>query len=204
MVPAGPAYGTCRSPSEALRALPPGLEGRVQLLRDVPDVLGVSVDAEDASQRSESENDIVLTEILQAHSWRDPYGRVAKGLGGRFSGEQSSAGEGRPSESSLSRWTCREVRKRRRTHVSALKKKETDYKIRDMYGRRSLRHIYRSVSRGPPVVITDRRSVLAPRGRALQLARSSLCLHFLLLHKACNFLAQQTRRWIVPQVAIKT
>lgn len=32
------------------------------------------------------------------------------GLGGRFSGEQSSVGEGRPSESSLSRWTWNEQR----------------------------------------------------------------------------------------------
>lgn len=30
---------------------------------------------------------------------------VEVGLGGRFSGGQSSVGEGRPSESSLSRWT---------------------------------------------------------------------------------------------------
>lgn len=34
------------------------------------------------------------------------YGVVAMGLGGWSSGEQSSVGEGRPSESSLSRWTC--------------------------------------------------------------------------------------------------
>lgn len=33
------------------------------------------------------------------------YGKVSVGLGGWFSGEQSSVGEGRPSESSLSLWT---------------------------------------------------------------------------------------------------
>lgn len=43
---------------------------------------------------------IVIIQKIWLH-----YGVVVVGLGGRFSGEQSSVGEGRPSESSLSRWT---------------------------------------------------------------------------------------------------
>lgn len=39
----------------------------------------------------------------------DTYSVVEVGLGGWFSGQQSSVGEGRPSESSLSRWTCGKV-----------------------------------------------------------------------------------------------
>lgn len=40
-----PVYSTCLSHSEALCALHPGLEGRVQLFRNVSDLLGWSVNA---------------------------------------------------------------------------------------------------------------------------------------------------------------
>lgn len=42
---------------------------------------------------------------MQTSSFVLPYGMVVMGLGGWFSGKQSSVGEGRPSESSRSRWT---------------------------------------------------------------------------------------------------
>lgn len=38
-------YSTCLYHPEALCALPPGLEGRVQLFRNVFDLLGLSVNA---------------------------------------------------------------------------------------------------------------------------------------------------------------
>lgn len=40
-----PVYSTCLSHPEALRALPPGLESRIQLFCNVFDLLGLSVNA---------------------------------------------------------------------------------------------------------------------------------------------------------------
>lgn len=96
-----PVYSTCLSHPEALCALPSGLEGRVKLFRDVSDMLGLSVNAAVASQNTKKMKDI----WFHVYSGRDNYSIVEVGLGGWFSGEQSSVGEGRPSESSLSRWT---------------------------------------------------------------------------------------------------
>lgn len=53
-----PVYSTCLSHPEALCALPSGLEGRVQLFRDVSDMLGLSVNAAVVSQHTKKMTDI--------------------------------------------------------------------------------------------------------------------------------------------------
>lgn len=62
-------------------------------------MLALSVKAAALSQHWESVETVRLV-------CSGSYSVVEVGLGGWFSGEQSSMGEGRPSESSLSRWTC--------------------------------------------------------------------------------------------------
>lgn len=93
-----PVYSTCPL-TAPLCAQPPGLEGRVELLGDVSDVLALSVKAAAGSQHWEAVETVRFV-------CSDSYSVAEVGLGGWFSGEQSSMGEGRPSESSLSRWTC--------------------------------------------------------------------------------------------------
>lgn len=93
---------TCLSHSEALAALPPSFEGWVQLLSNVSDLLGLSAKTTAVSQHV-SERHWSTFDQLQIN--KDNYGMVEKGLGGWFSREKSSVGEGRPSESSRSRWT---------------------------------------------------------------------------------------------------
>lgn len=92
-----PIYSTCLSHSEAVRALSPRLKGRIKLFCNVSDLLGLSVNATIVSQEMyDSSGSSVFVKT---------HGIVEVGLGGWFSGEQSSVGEGRPSESSLSRGT---------------------------------------------------------------------------------------------------
>lgn len=91
---------TCLSRPDAVWALAPGPEGRVQLLSDVPHSPGLPV-----NQRGHRSEEPGKRTMSTGSGGAGDTHMVEVGLGGRFSGQQSSVGEGRPSESSLSRWT---------------------------------------------------------------------------------------------------
>ncbi len=123
-----PVYSTCLSHPEALCALPPGLEGRVQLFRNVFDLLGLSVNTAVVSHHMKTCGNNTDIHQFRAYSCRGNYGIVEIGLGGSLSGEQSSVGEGRPSESSLSRWTYSSGQRRLTHHLNNDKTStNTDY-----------------------------------------------------------------------------
>lgn len=128
------------------------------------------------------------------------YSVVEVGLGGWFSGQQSSVGEGRPSESSLSRWTCGKVWptiwKNIRQTVCSVSLGVQVMMIEVCYWICScvVSTAYLSVPGSPSVMMADHGSVLTPRGRPFELTRSPLWFHFLLLHKVGYFLEESPGR----------
>lgn len=71
-------YSTCLSHTEALCFLPSGLEGRVQLFRDVSYMLGLPVNAAPLNKQTRKMKDI----MLHVCAGRDNYSKVEVGLGG--------------------------------------------------------------------------------------------------------------------------